>query len=254
MPPAHMDRLARAARAARAGDPDAAPVETVLIRGGQHSWAYEHPAYRAAVAGFLATALGGPLDPADAAAIARATPAERIADPEPRFAAVEANAGGFRTLARVVLPGATQPMEPVIESAGETGSAGTAADRAWRMPDDRRHRRQGRGRHDRRRRRCLARDLDPAGDPSLHGPAARPGAHRSDPQRRPARHQLEEPAALVVHRLSRPGAPARSRRHRAVRRPPRRGGRRDRARDPRSAADRGAAQRDVRSRARRPTR
>ncbi len=128
VPPAHMDRLARAARAARAGDPDAAPVETVVIHGGQHSWAYEHPAYRAAVAGFLATALGGPLDPADAAAIARATPAERIADPEPRFAAVEANAGGFRTLARVVLPGATQPMEPAIESAGEIGGAETAAD------------------------------------------------------------------------------------------------------------------------------
>ena len=128
VPPAHMARLARAARRRSCRGSGRAPVETVVIPGGQHSWPYEHPAYRAAVAGFLATALGGPLDPAEAAAIARATPAERIADPEPRFAAVEANAGRLPDARPGRPAGRDQPMEPVIESAGEIGGAATVAD------------------------------------------------------------------------------------------------------------------------------
>lgn len=108
VPVAHMERLAGAARAART-EPDAAPVETLTIPGGQHSWLYEYPAYRQAVAGFLARALGGPLDPAEAGRAAEATRAERAPDRELPFAAVEATPGGFRALADVARPGATRP-------------------------------------------------------------------------------------------------------------------------------------------------
>lgn len=112
VPFGHMARLAAAARATREG-PDAAPVETLAIPGGQHSWLYEDPTYRAAVARFLATALGGPLTADEAASIAAATHAERIPDAESRFAAVDTTPGGFRTLARVALPGATKAPPPV---------------------------------------------------------------------------------------------------------------------------------------------
>ena len=89
MPPAHMARLAAAARAGRlaAGEPgEAAPVETVLIPDGQHSWLYEFPEYRRAVARFVARAFDGPLAPDAAGEIAAATVAERIPDAENRFA------------------------------------------------------------------------------------------------------------------------------------------------------------------------
>lgn len=112
VPFGHMARLAAAARATREG-PDAAPVETLAIPGGQHSWLYEVPTYRATVARFLTTALGGPLTPDEAATIAAATHAERIPDAESRFAAVDATPGGFRTLARVALPGATKARPPI---------------------------------------------------------------------------------------------------------------------------------------------
>jgi hypothetical protein len=84
-------------------------VETLIVAGGQHSWLYEDEGYRRIVATFLATALGGPLSPADAGRVAAATPADRIPDGEAKFAAVADEPGGLRTLARVALPGATQP-------------------------------------------------------------------------------------------------------------------------------------------------
>jgi uncharacterized protein len=108
VPPSHMERLASAARAARSDDPDAAPVETLLVEGGQHSWLYEDEGYRRVVAGFLARVLGGPLDPATAADLAAAIPAERIPDGEGAFAAVKETPGGLRTLAQIALPGATR--------------------------------------------------------------------------------------------------------------------------------------------------
>jgi alpha-beta hydrolase superfamily lysophospholipase len=107
VPFGHMARLAAAARSTRSGR-DAAPVETLVLPGGQHSWLYEDPTYRATVARFLTIALGGPLAPDEVAAIAGATPAERIPDSDARFAAVAATPGGFRTLAQVALPGATR--------------------------------------------------------------------------------------------------------------------------------------------------
>jgi pimeloyl-ACP methyl ester carboxylesterase len=112
VPFAHMGRLANAARANRAADE--AVVETLAVAGGQHSWLYEDPGYRATVARFLATALGGPLDPGEAAAIAAATLSERIPDWESPFAAVEETPGGFRTLAQVALPGATRAPSPTL--------------------------------------------------------------------------------------------------------------------------------------------
>lgn len=110
VPHRHLERLASAARAARAGLPEPAPVETLVIPGGQHSWLYEYPSYREAVARFLASALAGPLDPSEAGRIAAATPAERIPDGEARFTAVAETPGGLRTLAQVALPGATRPL------------------------------------------------------------------------------------------------------------------------------------------------
>jgi hypothetical protein len=114
VPFGHMARLAAAARRARVGDPEAGPVETLAVRGGQHSWLYEEPIYRSAVARFLATALGGPIPPDEAAAIAAATHAERIPDGEQQFAAVDATPSGFRGLAQVALPGATRRPDQIV--------------------------------------------------------------------------------------------------------------------------------------------
>ena len=114
VPPAHMERLAAAARAGRTSSPsdapgDPAPVETLVVPDGQHSWLYEFPAYRRAVASFVARAFAGPMEPAAAGELAAATPAERIPDAEGRFAAVEDTPGGFRTLAQVAMPGRDPP-------------------------------------------------------------------------------------------------------------------------------------------------
>lgn len=121
VPRTHLDRLAAAARAARAGVPDAAPVETLVIPGGQHSWLYESPVYRAAVARFLARSLGGPLDPDAAAEVAAATDATRIPDGEARFSAVDETPGGLRTLAQVAMPGATRDRHDRVEVASGGG-------------------------------------------------------------------------------------------------------------------------------------
>jgi alpha-beta hydrolase superfamily lysophospholipase len=110
VPVRHLDWLAEAARAARAGDPAAAPVETLVVAGGQHSWLYETAEYRRAVARMLTVACGGPLDPDTAGAVAAATQADRIPDAETRFAAMETVHGGLRTLAGIALPGATRPQ------------------------------------------------------------------------------------------------------------------------------------------------
>jgi alpha-beta hydrolase superfamily lysophospholipase len=85
VPVGHLARLAAAARAARADLGDAAaPVETLVIPGGQHSWMYEYPAYRETVARFLATSLGGPLEPEAAARAAVAVDVRRPPDDDDR--------------------------------------------------------------------------------------------------------------------------------------------------------------------------
>ena len=122
VPVAHLSRLAAAARRARAGDPDAAPVETLVIPGGQHSWLYETAAYRAEVARFLTAAFDGPLTPLHAASLAAATPAERVPAAEERLSAVDTMPGGFRTLVRVALPGATKRVDvEALATADEPG-------------------------------------------------------------------------------------------------------------------------------------
>ena len=122
MPFTHMARIAAAARRARVGDADPAPVETLAVPGGQHSWLYEDPAYRAAVARFLAISLDGPLKPDAAAAVAAATHTERIPAAEERLSAVDTMPGGFRTLVQVALPGATRrPDLEALATADEPG-------------------------------------------------------------------------------------------------------------------------------------
>jgi alpha-beta hydrolase superfamily lysophospholipase len=97
VPVSHLARLANARRAAR---PDAV-TETLEVDGGRHSWLYEFPEERAALARFLTGALEGPLDPDDAARIAQHVPAVRLPDPE-RLVTLDEEPGGFRSLARLV--------------------------------------------------------------------------------------------------------------------------------------------------------
>ena len=122
VPVAHLARLAAAARRARSADPEAAPVETLVVPEGQHSWLYEDAGYRAAVARFLTTALDGPLDPEEAASIAAATRADRVPAAEERLSAVDTVPGGFQTLIRVALPGATKRLDAdALAAADEPG-------------------------------------------------------------------------------------------------------------------------------------
>ncbi len=88
VPFVHFERLVKAGRDSRAGAPDAAPIESLVIPEGQHSWLYEFPAYRATVAGFLARALGGPLSVDEAEAAAIAVDARRPVEPDHGFSAL----------------------------------------------------------------------------------------------------------------------------------------------------------------------
>lgn len=105
VPAGHLGRLEAAARRTR---PPGA-VRSLLVEGGRHSWLYEFPTYRRTVAAFLAEALGGPLPPDEAGAIAAGVPSERLPDGELRFASIEDEPGGIRTLAGVARPGALDP-------------------------------------------------------------------------------------------------------------------------------------------------
>ena len=108
VPLSHLRRLAQAARSGRAGEREPAPVETLVVPGGQHSWLYEFADYRRAVARILSIACHGPLAADEAGEIAAATPCSRIPETELGFAATEELHGGLRTLAQVALPGATR--------------------------------------------------------------------------------------------------------------------------------------------------
>jgi uncharacterized protein len=104
VPLSHLRRLAAVAGAA------GHPVETLTVQGGQHSWLYEFPEYRAAVAAFLSRALGGPYTPEDAAARATAADAHRLPDTPRPPTAVEREPGGFRSLAGLVGPIGARPL------------------------------------------------------------------------------------------------------------------------------------------------
>ncbi len=105
VPPDHMRRLAGARRAALPG----AVTETLLVQGGHHSWIYEFPEVRAAMARFLAATLGGPLPPDEAAARAMAVDARRPPEPE-RLSAVDAEPGGIASV--IGLFSHTAPAKP----------------------------------------------------------------------------------------------------------------------------------------------
>jgi alpha-beta hydrolase superfamily lysophospholipase len=80
VPLRHAELLLQAARVR--SDREA---ELLVVPGGRHSWLYESPAYRARVAAFFATHLGGPYPPSEAAvraaAMAVARPPERDGPP-----------------------------------------------------------------------------------------------------------------------------------------------------------------------------
>lgn len=110
VPVGHMGRLERAAGKGRRREASPAAVETLMIPGGQHSWLYEFASYRGAVGRFFAAALGGPLDPAEAEAIARATPAARLPQREHPFSAMKDEPGGVRTFVRAIrMAGGREP-------------------------------------------------------------------------------------------------------------------------------------------------
>jgi alpha-beta hydrolase superfamily lysophospholipase len=94
-----VQHLARLAAARRAACPDAV-TETMVVEDGGHSWLYEFPAYRAAIARFLAASLGGPLAPDEAARRAESVSAVRLPEAE-RLTALDEEPGGFRSLARI---------------------------------------------------------------------------------------------------------------------------------------------------------
>jgi dipeptidyl aminopeptidase/acylaminoacyl peptidase len=98
VPVAHFERLVAVARQA------GRHVETLRVDGGQHSWLYEFPAYRRAVASFLARSLGGPLTPDEAGSLAAATDAHRLVDAPRPQTQVQREPGGFRSLVALAIP------------------------------------------------------------------------------------------------------------------------------------------------------
>jgi len=96
VPVGHLARLAAARRGARPG----AATQTLVVHEGDHSWLYEFPVFRATVARFLATSLGGPPSPDAAARLAEALPTVRLPEPE-RLTALDEEPGGVRSLLRV---------------------------------------------------------------------------------------------------------------------------------------------------------
>jgi pimeloyl-ACP methyl ester carboxylesterase len=112
VPIGHFDRLRRAVEKARKGDVEAGAVEVLVIPGGQHSWLYEFASYRGALGRFLAQALDGPLPPAEAEAIARATPAVRLPQREHQFSAIKDEPGGLRTFVKAIRMAGGRDMRP----------------------------------------------------------------------------------------------------------------------------------------------
>jgi hypothetical protein len=115
MPLAHHEKLAADARRGRAGLVSPAPVETLVVEGGAHSWLYEHEAYRRGVATFLAGALGGPLLPDEAGARAAGVDARRLPEAEQAFAAIDRPNARRRTVLELL--GA--PIQPPTDAAAD---------------------------------------------------------------------------------------------------------------------------------------
>jgi pimeloyl-ACP methyl ester carboxylesterase len=129
VPVAHLRRLEDVARSA------GRDVRTVTIEGGQHSWLYEYPAYRRAVATFLAEALAGPVAPAVAGDLAAASEARRLPDTPRPQTAVQREPGGLRSLVALAVPfqkpgqgiGDVETPPPLEDPAGSWGAASGAS-------------------------------------------------------------------------------------------------------------------------------
>jgi pimeloyl-ACP methyl ester carboxylesterase len=128
VPVAHLDRLAAVASSAGRS------VETLRVDGGQHSWLYEFPEYRRAVASFLARSLDGAIAPDSAGELAAAAEPRRLPDTPRPETAVQREPGGLRSLVALVLPGRTggQGIADVETEAGldRQPAAGSTTTRA----------------------------------------------------------------------------------------------------------------------------
>ncbi len=125
VPVSHLERLAAVARESGRN------VETFVVAGGQHSWLYEFPEYRRAVASFLARTLGGPVSAEEAGELAAAADARRLPDTPRPDTAIQREPGGVRSLLALAIPGrrAGQGIGDVEEEAGlATPAPGPAVD------------------------------------------------------------------------------------------------------------------------------
>jgi hypothetical protein len=128
VPVSHITTLARAARRAREDVPGTGDLEVLVIQGGQHSWLYEYASYRGAVASFLTRSLGGPLEAAEAEAIARAVPAARLPQREHPFSAIEPERTGLQRLIEALrVAGGSRIPEPERLTPAEAAAAEAAA-------------------------------------------------------------------------------------------------------------------------------
>jgi uncharacterized protein len=103
VPASNLHRLERSRRTGRdLGSPGS--TETFVIPGGQHSWLYEYASYRRTIARFLATALGGPLEPLQAAEQAAAVDCRRLPETEEAFVAAENRPRGLGVVRELLAP------------------------------------------------------------------------------------------------------------------------------------------------------
>jgi fermentation-respiration switch protein FrsA (DUF1100 family) len=100
VPVSHFERLVAAARSGRPATDSS--IETLVLPDGHHSWLYELEPFRRTMAAFLSRAMGGPLEPREAADRAAAVVARRLAEPEEEFSAVDASPRGYRQLIQLI--------------------------------------------------------------------------------------------------------------------------------------------------------
>ena len=136
VPAWHLGRLVRAAESGRQqriarGLPPGGPIEQLLVPDGHHSWLYEDPTYRATIARFLARSLGGPLEPAAAAAAAVAVDARRIPEPDESFGAVTYAPTRRRTFAELV---GARRAAPIVMPQDEPAATPTESAPGDRQP------------------------------------------------------------------------------------------------------------------------
>ena len=184
----------------------AATVETLVVAGGQHSWLYEQPVYRRAVARMLAAALGGPFVPGRGWGHRRRN--ARRAHSRCRDQ-VRGDGGGRqrpphpgRWPSRAPRSGGPETVWPPTNWTPPPRKSSRPRAGCRRRPDGRRG-------HERSPT-CRRRDRPEARDPPVPPRPTGAGPPRPDPRRRPPCRQQQEPPALDVHRLPRPRAPPRA--------------------------------------------